>query len=140
MLRVGRHGGMGKIYTLVTEFHILFTTVVTYFLRCHIAGFSKLTQKLNNIEQKIIFSISVCVKFRSDLAGQWCLTTSHVAEIKSSRDYRLKASWLEDSLPRRLTHITLAGNFAIWVSTHSLAANFPRARDPRVRCKVLSVT
>lgn len=109
MLRVGRHGGMGKIYTLVIEFHILFTTVVTYFLRCHITGFSKLTQKLNNIEQKIIFSISVCLKFRSDLAGRCCLTTSHGAEIKSSRDYRLKASWLEDPLPRRLTHITLAG-------------------------------
>lgn len=67
-------------YTLVTEFHILFTTVVTYFLHCYIASFSKLTKKLNNIEQKIIFSISVCQKFRSDLAGWW-LTTSHVAEI-----------------------------------------------------------
>lgn len=42
--------------------------------------------------KKIIFPISVCQKFRSDLAGWLWLTTSHVAEIKSSQDYRLRAS------------------------------------------------
>lgn len=76
----------------------------------------------------------MCQKFRSDLAGWLWLTTSHVAEIKSSQGLQTEGlqtegftGWGMHFQDGSLTQL-LAGGFAIWVSTHSLAANSPQSK------------